>query len=660
MDIKLRMKELVDLLNKYNYEYYTLDNPTVSDFEYDRLMQELIKLEEKYPELILEESPTNRVGGKVLESFTKVKHKTPMFSLSNVYNEEEIIKFDERIRKEGFSPSYVCELKIDGLSISLVYENGKLIEGVTRGDGVIGEDITNNVKTIKTIPLLLSKKVNIEARGEIFISKKEFDRVNKERLKENLPLFQNCRNLASGSVRQLDSKIAAKRNLDSFIYHLPNPKDYNIDNHEDALIFLEKLGFKVNKERKLCKNVNEVVKFIDKVAKIRDSLPYEIDGVVIKVNDINMHEALGFTAKYPKWATAYKFPPKEVTTKLKDIVFTVGRTGKITPNAVLEPVNVAGSTVKRATLHNEDFVKEKNIKIGDIVIIRKAGDVIPEVVAVKESKNSKTFKMITKCPMCNSNLEKIEANYYCVNPDCDKKNIEGLIHFASRDAMGIEGLGEKIIEDFYNFGYIKTISNIYDLYKYKDELTELEGFGSKSISNLIASIENSKNNSVEKLIFALGIRHVGLKVAKILAGKYQNIDNIINSSFDDMIKIKDIGEVIALSINDYFKRSDNLELIDKLKEKGLNFNYLGPQKKIKARFNNKKFVITGTISFLSRDKIKALIELYGGSSIDSVSSKTDIVIVGDDPGSKYEKAKKLNIEIWDEDKLKKELEDANE
>ena len=450
MNIKDRIRELVDLLNKYNYEYYTLDNSSVSDYEYDRLMQELMTLESKYPEYILPDSPTTRVGGIILEEFSKVTHKIPLLSLSNVFNEEEIRKFDERIRKENINPDYICELKIDGLSISLTYEHGLLVRGATRGDGVVGEDITNNVKTIKAIPLKINRDIDIEVRGEIFISKKEFNKINEQREKDGLPLFQNCRNLAAGSVRQLDSSVTSSRKLDNFIYHLPNPLDYGIETHEEALEFMKDLGFKVNPKRKFCHNVDEVLEFIEEITKIRPDLPYDIDGIVIKVNDINEQNSLGRTIKYPKWATAYKFPPEEVTTRLKDIIFTVGRTGKITPNAVLEPVKVAGSTISRATLHNEDFVKEKDIRVGDIISIRKAGDVIPEVVEVKFNRRDKMldkFKMIDKCPICGSDLIRVEgeANHYCPNINCAARNIESLIHFVSRKAMNIDGLGERLI-----------------------------------------------------------------------------------------------------------------------------------------------------------------------------------------------------------------------
>lgn len=664
-NVSKRIKELTDLLNKYNHEYYILDKPSVSDFEYDRLMQELMSLEQKYPDLKQPDSPTERVGSEVLSNFEKVRHRLPMLSLGNVFNEDEIVKFDERIKKEGYNPTYVVELKIDGLAISLTYENGVLVRGVTRGDGKVGEDITNNVKTIKTIPLRLKKDISIEVRGEIYIDKKEFERVNKQRKEKGLEQFQNCRNLASGSVRQLDSKVAASRNLNCFLYHLPNPIDYGLYKHSDVLEYLKSLGLRVNPKRKLCNNINEVISFINEITSIRSTLPYDIDGMVIKVNDIRMQENLGYTAKYPKWATAYKFPPEEVITKLIDIKFTVGRTGKITPNAILEPVKVMGSTISRATLHNEDFVKEKDIRVGDYISIRKAGDVIPEVVEVKLERRQKQlpkFTMINNCPVCGSILVRKdeEANHYCMNPLCDARNIEKLIHFSSRKAMNIDGLGERIAEDFYNFGYLKDISSIYDLKKYKDELMELEGFGEKSINNLLNAIEESKKNSLERLLFALGIRHFGEKGASIIAKNYPDIDQVINAKYEDLIAIPDIGDTMAKSIVEYFKDQNNIKLINKLKGHGLNMNYLGKQIIKQDDFADKKFVITGTISIMPRDRLKEEITIRGGKTIESVSKNTNVVIVGDNPGSKYDKAKELNITIWDEEELKKRLGDINE
>lgn len=642
-----RMNELIELIKKANYEYYTMDNPSITDQEYDRYIQELIKIEKLHPEWVKDDSPTKRVGGEVISQFKKIVHEKPMLSLSNVFNEEEVRDFDEKIKKEVV-PNYVCELKIDGLSVSLLYENGKLVRGATRGDGVTGEDITHNVKTIKTIPLVINQPIDIEVRGEIYMSKKSFNQLNEKRKLTNQELLANPRNAAAGSVRQLDSKVAASRNLDCFIYHLPNPEDYNIKTHYEALEFMKSLGFNVNPNIELVENVDEVLKYIDKWTKKRDELPYEIDGIVIKTNDIKQQQLLGFTSKYPKWATAYKFPALEVLTKLKDIKFTVGRTGQVTPNAVLEPVRLMGSVISRATLHNEDYVLAKHIKIGDIVSIRKAGDVIPEVVAVKKERrtgNEIDFKMIENCPICHSILVKKDSAYYCVNEKCDKKKIENLIHFVSRDAMYIEGFGDRIIEDFYNMGYLKDIDDFYNLKNYKEELKELEGFGEKSINNLLESIEKSKENSLERLLFGLGIRYVGSKTSKILAKKYKNIDNLINAKYEELLTTKDIGERIAQSVIEYFTNDNGM--IDKLKRHNINMLYLG-KTNVNNNFDGKIFVLTGTLSSITRNEAKEKIEEMGGNVSGSVSKKTDFVIVGENPGSKYDDAIKLNIPILNE------------
>ena len=642
-----RMNEIIEILNKANYEYYVLDNPSITDQEYDRYMQELIKIESNHPEWSRDDSPTKRVGGEVISEFKKIVHEKPMLSLSNVFNEDEIRLFDERIKKE-VKPNYVCELKIDGLSVSLLYKKGKLVRGATRGDGVTGEDITHNVKTIKSIPLVINKPIDIEVRGEIYMSKKSFNNLNKKRAMNNEELLANPRNAAAGSVRQLDSKIAASRNLDCFIYHLPNPSDYGIKTHYEALKFMKDLGFIVNPNIELVDNIEGVLKYIDKWTANREKLPYEIDGIVIKTNDFKQQELLGFTSKYPKWATAYKFPALEVLTKLKDIKFTVGRTGQVTPNAVLEPVRLMGSVISRATLHNEDYVLAKHIKIGDVVSIRKAGDVIPEVVEVKKDRRNGTeieFKMIHNCPICNSELVKKDSSYYCINDKCDKIKIENLIHFVSRDAMYIEGFGDNIVEDFYNMGYLKNVVDFYELKQYKEELMELEGFGNKSINNLLSNIEKSKNNSLEKLLFGLGIRYVGSKTAKILAKNYLNIDNLIQASYDDLIKVKDIGEVIAKSVVEYFQ--SNRQLIEELKKHNINMSYLG-KTNVNENFAGKTFVLTGTLSSITRNEAKEKIEELGGNVSGSVSKKTDYVVVGENPGSKYENALKLGIEILTE------------
>ncbi len=630
--MKERMNELIKIINEADYNYHTLDNPTITDQEYDSYLRELFEIEEEHPEWIREDSPTRHAGGKIIDGFEKVTHKIPMMSLSDVFSESELIAFDERIKKENINPEYMCELKIDGLSVSLLYEKGKLIRAATRGDGTTGEDVTHNVKTIKVIPLKLKEEVDIEVRGEIFMNKKTLEDLNEKRKKNNEPLLQNCRNAAAGSLRQLDSKIAAERKLDNFIYHLPNPEDYGFNTHSEAIEYMRKLGFKINPNNRLVKNINEVIEFIEEKGKIRQSLPYDIDGVVVKVNNISQQKKLGYTAKYPKWATAYKFPAEEVLTKLKDIVFTVGRTGQITPNAVLDPVLVAGSTISRATLHNEDYVKEKDLKIGDIVSIRKAGDVIPEVVEVKKERRTGqeiSFKMIDNCPMCDTKLVKKEGqvDYYCPNKKCPARHIEGLIHFVSRNAMNIDGLGDRIIEDFYNFHYIETIIDIYSLKEHEKELTRLEGFGEKSIKNLLDAIENSKNNSLERLLFGLGIPHVGAKTAKILATHYDTLDNLINASEEELTNIQDIGNIIAKSIIEYFNDEHNKSIINKLNEIGINTKYLGEKIVANEDFQGKTFVLTGTLEIFTREEAEEKIQLYGGKTSSSVSKKTSAVIV---------------------------------
>ncbi len=655
MKEKERIQELVEILNKANYEYFVLDNPVITDQEYDKYLRELINLEEKHPEYVLPDSPTKRVGGEVLDKFAKITHKIPMLSLGNVFNEDEVREFDARIKKMGINPEYVCELKIDGLSVSLIYEKGILKSGATRGDGTIGEDITHNVKTIKVIPLKLKEPVDIEVRGEIYMDKKTLEKLNKERELEGLPILQNVRNAAAGSVRQLDSKVAAKRNLNNWIYHLPNPLDYGITTHMEALDYMQKLGFKVNPNNRLVKNIDEVVDFIKEYTTKRDSLPYEIDGIVIKVNNIYEQQELGFTAKYPRWATAYKFIASEVLTKLNDIIFTVGRTGKITPNAMLDPVLIMGSTIRKATLHNEDYVNSLGLMIGDIVSVHKAGDVIPEVTgSIKERRTGieKPFKMISECPICHTKLIKKEGqvDYYCPNTECPARGIEALIHFASRDAMNIDGLGDEIIEDFFNEGFLSSITDFYHLKEHEEDILTLEGFGKKSLENILNAVENSKNNSLEKLLFGLGISGVGSKTAKLLASYYENIDNLMNASVEELLSIKDIGDILAQSIYDYFK--ENRNLIDKLKMLGINMEYHGVKKKTNEFITNKKFVMTGAISFMSRDEIKSLIEEYSGTFSESVSKRTDVVIVGIDPGSKYDKARELGITIWNEEQFK--------
>ena len=652
--IEKRMDELIKKLNQASYEYYTLDKPTITDQEYDDMMDELIRLETNNPNLVRSDSPTLKIGGEVIQEFNKVTHDLPMMSLSDVFNFDEIKEFDERVKKVIPNPSYVCELKIDGLSVSLKYKKGKLVLASTRGDGVVGEDITHNVRTIKNVPLSLPYDIDIELRGEIYMPIKSFNKLNEDRKKNNLSEFANPRNAAAGSVRQLDSKIAASRNLSTFLYHVPNANNYNIYTQEEAINFMKSLTLAVNPNIKKIDSILEVLDYITYFKEHRSELEYDIDGIVIKVNNLADQEKLGVTAKVPRWAVAYKFPAERVLTKIENIEFCVGRTGKVTPRADLSPVRLAGSIVKSATLNNEDYIMGKDIRIGDIVSIRKAGDIIPEVVEVIKERRTGVeipFEMLKQCPICGSKLirKENESAYFCLNENCDARKIEGLIHFVSRDAMFIEGFGERIVEDFYNYGYLKSIPDFYCLKEYKEQLQHLEGFGKKSIDNLLDSIEKSKSNSLEKLIFGLGIKLVGKKKASILAKYYNTMDNLMNASYDDLKNITDIGDKIALSIKKYFDNNKNL--IEKLKSIGLNMNYVGKNVEDNQLFKNKRFVLTGTLERLTRNEAKDYIESLGGEVVSSVSKNTDILVVGLSPGSKYDKAKKLNITIWNEDEF---------
>ena len=653
---KERMNYLIKILSDASYDYYVLDDPKITDQEYDAAYRELENIEKLHPDWIVDTSPTRKVGGEVIDEFKKVEHTIPMLSLGDVFNEDEIIEFLQRIENSGVHSNYVCELKIDGLSVSLQYEKGILVRGATRGNGVIGEDITHNVKTIKSIPLKLKQPLDIEVRGEIYMSKATLEKINKERISKGEKPLQNPRNAAAGSIRQLDSKIAAQRNLDAFLYHLPNPEEFGIKTHHEALEFMKSLGFKINPNNRIVKNISEVMAYIHEKGEIRKELPYDIDGVVIKVDNLKDQQTLGFTARTPRWAIAYKFPAEEVLTKLNDILFTVGRTGKITPNAILDPVQLMGSTISRATLHNEDYVLKKGLMILDTVSIRKAGDVIPEVVEAKtERRTGKeiSFKMINNCPICETRLIKKEGevDYYCPNPNCPARHIESFIHFVSRPAMNIDGLGDRLMEDLYNFKFISTIPDIYRLSSKKDDLTKLEGYGEKSVTNLLNAIENSKSNSLELLIFGLGIKNVGKEKAKILAKTYKSMDNLSKATYDELVEIPDIGPIISKNIVDYFSDENNLKIIEELKELGLNMEYIGEELNIKEDFQDKSFVLTGTLTKLARDEAKTLIENAGGKTVGSVSKKTYAVIVGDNPGSKYDKAKELNIPIWTEEEF---------
>ena len=648
-----RYNQLVELLKKAGYEYYTLDNPTMTDREYDGYMDELLKIESLHPEWLREDSPSQHIGGEVISKFEKVRHKVPLMSIADVFNIEELLDWDKKIKKAVGEVEYVCELKIDGLGINLTYEDGKLVMAATRGDGSVGENVSHNVKTIKSIPLKINHTGSLEIRGEIYMPLASFEKLNEEREAKGESLFQNPRNAAAGSLRQLDSKIAAERGLDAFFYHVPSLEK---STHFEALEFLKEKGFTVNPNVARVNNIEEVLEYIEKWTELRASLPYDIDGIVIKVNDMAKQRELGVTTKYPKWVIAYKFPALEVTTKLTDVIFTVGRTGQITPNAVLDPIRIMGSTVKRATLHNMDFIRERNLEIGDIVVVRKAGDVIPEVVRniIERREETRKIEKITNCPICDTKLitSASEIDLICPNELCPARNIEALIHFVERDAMNILGLGERIIEDFYNMGILSDFASIYHLDERRDELTELEGFGSKSIDNLLKSIEESKTSSLERLIYALGIKGIGKRNAKILAKRYGEIDGLISSSEEELKSINDIGPILACNIVNYFDNRENIELIEHLKELGINMKYLGEVEKVDQRFTNKKFVITGAIEKYTRDELKEIIESFGGKAQDSVSSKADLVIVGESPGSKYDKALSLGIKIWKEEDLK--------
>ena len=653
MDPKARVEEITKLLEKYNYEYYVLDNPSVADAEYDRLMQELIALETKYPELKSPLSPSQRVGGQVQDEFKKITHKRMMLSLANAFNDSDLRDFDKKIRDVlgVVKVKYMAEMKIDGLGISLVYRKN-LIYAATRGDGTIGEDVTSNIITIKSVPSHIDCDEELEIRGEVFMPKKSLAKLNEIRAKTGEPLFANARNAAAGSVRQLDSSIAASRGLDGFWYYFVNAKDFGIRYHSDALNYADKLGFKTNPERRLCNGIDEVISYIEEYTEKRPSLAYDIDGIVIKVDDMDTYDKLGYTSKTPRWAIAYKFPPEEVITKLTDIIFTVGRTGKITPNAVLEPVRVAGSLVQRATLHNEDFINDKDLKIGDYVVIRKAGDVIPEVVRVVKERRTddvKDFKMIGLCPVCGSPLVRVDAMHYCTNPHCDAKKIEGIIHFSSRDAMDIEGMGEKVVEQFFNQGFIRSIADIYDLGQYRDDIIALDGWKDKSIDNLLSAIEKSKQNSLEKVLFGLGIKEVGAKTAKVLARKYGDIDALSQASEEELSEIADVGPVLVKTLTEWFKDEKNQELINQLKERGMNFRFIGNTVKAAGNyFSGKTVVLTGTLSSMGRKEATALLEDVGAKVTGSVSKATDCVIAGVEAGSKLDKAQQLGIQVLDE------------
>jgi len=653
MDEK-RIKELRELLTKCSYEYYVLDKPTIPDSEYDMLFRELEELEKKHPELDDPASPTKRVGFEVLSEFKKVVHDKPMLSLGDVFSYDELRDWAKKVEETVPNVQYCVEYKIDGLAMCLIYENGYFKQAVTRGDGVMGEDVTSNVRTIKSIPMSIPYKQRYDIRGEVFMPKKAFEKANIQRRNDGEEEFANPRNAAAGSIRQLDSRIAASRGLDGLWYHVPN--DINANSHYDSLEYARHLGFKVNTTNKLCENIEEVINHIEETALKRNELPYEIDGMVIKVNSYESQKILGFTSRIPKWAIAYKFPAEEARTIVEDIFITVGRTGKCTPNAKFNPVKVAGSVIGFATLHNEDYIKEKDVRIHDTIIIHKAGDIIPEVVrSVKENRDGTQIPYIfpTNCPVCGSKIYRFkdEAAHFCINSDCPAKVVAGIAHFGERDAMNIDGLGEKKVEAFYNQGILNSFEDIYKLHNHKDEILNLDKFGQKSYDNLVQAIENSKKNSLEKLLFALGIRQVGEKAAKILASKFKNMDSLMNASIDDLSNIKDIGPITAEGIYDFFKEDNNIELINQLKMFGVNMNYLDTSNNISNPFKDKTVVLTGTLVKYTRSEASKLLEDLGANVAGSVSKKTDFVIYGSEAGSKLSKAQELGVKTLSEEEF---------
>ncbi|MBO1582147.1 NAD-dependent DNA ligase LigA [Bacillus sp. XF8] len=663
-EAKQRIEELRDMLNAFNYQYHVLDNPSVSDAEYDRDMQELIKLEAENPEFVTEDSPTVRVGGAVLDIFEKVTHKSPMLSLGNAFNEGDLRDFDRRVRQgiDGSNVRYICELKIDGLAVSLHYEKGRFIQGATRGDGVTGEDITQNLKTIKAIPLRLKEEVTLEARGEAYMPKRSFVKLNEEKEQNGEAVFANPRNAAAGSLRQLDPKVAAKRNLSMFVYGLADVQEKMIASHGESLDFLGELGFKTNPNRRTCETIEDVIAYVEEWQEKRPNLDYEIDGIVIKVDDVALQESLGTTAKSPRWAIAYKFPAEEVVTRLTGIELSVGRTGVVTPTAELEPVRVAGTIVRRASLHNEDLIREKDIRIGDYVVVKKAGDIIPEVVNViidKRTGEEEEYRMPTHCPACDSELVRLEEEVAlrCINPACPAQIREGLIHFVSRNAMNIDGLGERVITQLFEADYIRTFADLYPLTK--EQLLQLERFGEKSASKLVQAIETSKENSLERLLFGLGIRHVGAKAARTLAEHFETMDHLVKATEEELKKINEIGEKMAQSIVTYFDNDDVLELLQQFKQYGVNMTYKGIKRadlqNIASYFAGKTIVLTGKLEVMGRSEAKKKIEELGGKVTGSVSKSTDLVVAGEAAGSKLAQAKKHNIEVWNEERFLQEL-----
>lgn len=659
MELRTRVEQLTKQLTEYGYAYYVLDKPIVTDAEYDALFQELLGIEEQEPALRFPHSPTIRVGGEILPHFTKVTHTNPMLSLSNAFNAEELRDFDRRVHgATGENVTYICELKIDGLAISLRYEDGAFVQGSTRGDGTTGEDITENLKTIHTIPLRLAEEITVEVRGEAYMPKRSFVKLNEQRDEAGEEPFANPRNAAAGSLRQLDPKIAASRNLSMFVYGIAgDATDYDVDSHSEALQFAEDLGFETNKERRKCATIEEVLQYIEEWTDKRSSLDYEIDGIVVKVDLFEDQEQLGFTARSPKWAIAYKFPAQEVQTKLLDIELSVGRTGVVTPTAILEPVLVDGSTVGRASLHNEDLIQEKDIRIGDHVVIRKAGDIIPEVVkplVELRTGEEEPFAMPTTCPECSSTLIRFEEEVAlrCVNPQCPAQMKEAIIHFVSRNAMNIEGIGERVVEQLYAEQLVNDVADLYTLTR--EQLIDLERMGEKSVANLLTAIEQSKGNSLEKLLFGLGIRHVGEKAARIVAEHYQTLEALMAATQEELVTIHEIGDKVSESITTYFANEGVQELLTKLQNYGLNTMYKGVVQQDlpdEGPFVGKTIVLTGKLVQLTRGEAKKNIEARGGKVTGSVSKNTDLVIAGEAAGSKLIKAEELGITVWNEQQL---------
>lgn len=653
---KLRIQELTELLERYNYEYYVLNASSVSDAEFDRLMQELEMLENMYPELKMKNSPTQRVGGMVQSEFKKIPHKRQMLSLGDVFNEDELRDFDRKVH-DGMGVSgdilYMGEAKIDGLGMSLIYQNGELQYAVTRGDGEVGEDVTANVITIRSIPMRVKEMRPFEVRGEVYMPKASFEELNRRQEAMGKPLFANARNAAAGSIRNLDSSVAASRKLEAYWYYLVNARELGIHSHAESLRFLDELGFRTNHERKSLHGIGEVLSYMEDMAKKRDSLDYDIDGLVYKVDDLDTYDKIGYTAKVPKWAIAYKFPPEEATTRLLDIVLTIGRTGRVTPNAILEPVRVDGSTVQRATLNNEEFVKAKGLMINDIISLHKAADVIPEVTGPILSARDGTqipWVMPEKCPICQENLSKVGGLHYCLNPHCESRKIGSIVHFASRDAMDIDGMGEAVVEEFFAEGFWHDIADIYNIADHKDEIKALDGWSDKSINSLIDAIEKSKEQSLERLLFGLGIKEVGSKLSKTLAKRFKNLEAFYDLTVEDFLLVPDVGPVAANSIYEYFHDASNLEMLMRLKFQGLNFEYLGKDTiDVNSFFYGKTIVLTGTLVKYTREEMTDILEGIGAKCAGSVSKKTDLVIAGPGAGSKLAKAQELGIEVIDEE-----------